>query len=99
MAFMLHENDMDERFKCALGLGQIIDGKWVNDVDEDETDGYETDGYDTDEDDYVEPDDLMLIINKLKNDKTVEDTDDVDKKEDEQEICPSCGDEVIYTLA
>ena len=86
MDFMFHENDIDERYKCLRGMGQIIDGEWVNDVDEDETDGYETD-----EDDYVEYD-------ENKNNEIVEDTDDVDKKEDEQEICPSCGDEVIYTL-
>ncbi len=99
MIFMYHEIDIDERHKCLMGDGKIIDGKWVNDEDEDES---ETDDYiayvnqqdedDTDEDDYVEYD-------ENKNNEIVEDTDDVDKKEDEEEeICPSCGDEVTYTL-
>ena len=66
--FMLLEDNMDERYKAHVGMGQIIDGKWVNDEDETNSDESE----DEEDNEYFE------CIDKI-----VKDTDDVDTKEDE----------------
>ncbi len=37
--FMLNEDDRDERLKAHYRQGKIVDGKWVNDEDEEEIEG------------------------------------------------------------